>query len=312
MTAPKSLVVMRKTLADLATPKALLLFLVPYAGLTAFISMAITNDVAADLAMAPLRVQEVALTDAFSGVAFVWAAGIPMMALVGVQAARAVASEAERGTLGILLSKPIRRREILLGKVAAIVLFSAVAMLAGLAIAAVAVYYFAGASAAAIGGGIFSVFPGHFAYAIYVALVLGAVGTFFAVLTRRRMWTALASLVVPALFFAFVFVRSVAGPLYEQYMLYVVDVSYHFGNAFVFVHGLTGTAFSPTTQVSLDTYTGVYDTAGTGMDPLVGGMSSSVPLAGYVPPAVSFVVLLGLSLGLLAAALYRFDRADIQ
>lgn len=312
MTPSRAWVVMRKTLADMANTKLLGLFLVAYVAITAFISLAVTSGVPEDLAMAPLRIQEDVLAEGFIEVAFIWATGIPMMALVGVQASRAVATEAEKGTLRILLSKPIQRREVLVGKFGAVVLFGALAMVMGLLVAAAAVYYFAGASAAAIGGGIFPVLPGHLVYAVYVAVVVGAVGTVLAVITRRRMWTALGALVIPALFFAFVFVRSVAGTFYEDYWLYFVDVSYHFGNAFVFVHGILGTEFTPTTQTSLNTFTGVYDTAGTGMDPLVGGMSSSLPLAGYVPPAVSFVVLLGLAVVLVGVAIYRFDVADIQ
>lgn len=312
MTRSKTWVVLRKTLIDMANPKLLALFLVAYGALTAFIALALTSGAPDDLALAPLRVQETVLTEGFTQMTFVWAAGIPMMALVGVQASRAVATEAERGTLRILLSKPIRRREVLLGKFAAVVLIGAFVMVAGLLLGAVGIFYFAGANAAAIGGSIIPLLPGNLIYVLYVSVIVGAIGTFLAVVTRRRMWTALGTLLIPALFFGFVFVRMVAGTLYERYMLYIVDVSYHFGNAFVFVHEMAGNDFSPTTQSSLDSFTGVYDTTGTGIDPLVGGMSSSIPLAGFVPPAVSFGVLLVLSLGLLGVAVYRFERSDIQ
>lgn len=76
------------------------------------------------------------------------------------------------------------------------------------------------------------------------------------------------------------------GDMYAEYSLYLDDLNYHFGNAFVCIQGLTGVEFSPATEASLATLTGVYDATGAGIDPLVGGMASSVPLAGYGSPLV--------------------------
>lgn len=309
----RSLPVFRKTLRDFSTPIWLGVFVLVYAGICALLAIGVTQGLPEDVGTAPLHVQEQGLIEAFAQASFVWAVGLPMMILTGVLAASAIATEAERGTLQILLSKPIRRWEVLLGKFAAILLFTVLAMLAGVSIAATAVFVFSGATAAAVAGSIGHLLAGTVAYAVFVAFVVASLGTFVAVLSGSRLTTALATLVVPALFFAFIFVRIIpTGGLYREYYLYVPDVGYHFGNAFVLVHEAAGTEFTPAAKATLSTTTGVYDVTATGIDPLVGGMAASVPLAGFVSPAASLVGLLGGSLALLGAAVVRFERADLD
>lgn len=309
----RSVPVFRKSLREFSNPVWLGVFLLVYAGVCVLVGIGVTQGMPEELGSLPLHVQEQELLAAFGQLAFVWAVGIPMMVLTAVLAASSIATEAERGTLQILLSKPIRRWEVLLGKFAAIFLFSLLAMLAGLSFAATVVYAFSGAAAAAIGGSILHLAAGNVAYALFVAVVVASVGTFVAVVTGSRLRTALATLVVPVLFFAFIFIRIIpTSGMYEDYYLYLLDVSYHFGNAFVFVHEATGTEFSPAAQSVIATTTGVYDTTGTGVDPLVGGMVSTVPLTGYVPPIASVVVLLGGSLALLGVGIYHFQRTDVD
>jgi ABC-type transport system involved in multi-copper enzyme maturation permease subunit len=310
----RSLVIVRKSMRDFSRPLWLAGFFVLYLPVTYLLSLGLAGTAAGDvedLSTLPLHVQEEALLQAYAGVSFVWAVGIPMMVLTAVLAASAIATETERGTIEILLSKPIQRWEVLLGKFVAIVLFTLLAMVSGLLVAAAMVFYHSGASAAAIAGGIGTAVVGNVAYALLVALVVGAIGTAAAVASGSRLRTALVALLVPALFFAFIFVRAVGGDLYEDYLLYLLDVNYHFGNAFVFVHEAVGTGFSPPTQLFLEPVTGVYDGAGAGVDPLVGGMPPSVPLAGYVPPVASLGLLCGLAVALLVAGVYRFQRIDI-
>lgn len=96
------------------------------------------------------------------------------------------------------------------------------------------------------------------------------------------------------------------GGVYEDDWLYLV------GNAFVFLHEAVGTEFNPATQSALETTTGVYDATGPGVDHLVGGVSGSIPLAGYVPPIVSAGLLFVLALGALGGAVRYFERTDVE
>jgi hypothetical protein len=47
-------------------------------------------------------------------------------------------------------------------------------------------------------------------------------------------------------------------------------------------------------------------------DPILGGIVGAVPLAGYLPPAVSSALVVVFSVVLLAGAVYRFQRMDIS
>lgn len=314
----RSAVIMRKSLDDFANPLYLAAFFVVYVGVGAFLAIGVTQAAPDDLATMPLHIQEQELAAAFSQLAFLWGVGIPMMVLVSVLAANGIAKESQTGTLRILLSKPIRRWEVIGGKFAAIFLFAVLTMLAGILLSAVLVFHFLGADLAAVSpmalsGGIWALVPGILAYALFVGFVTGAVGTAIAVVTGSRMGTVLATLLIPVVFFAFIPVRLLAGAtIYLDYRLYFVDLNYHFGNPYVFLLEALGVEFSPTTQSALGTATGVYDTTGTGVDPLVGGMDPSVPLAGHVPPIVSLLGLLVGAGALLAVAVVYFERADIQ
>lgn len=302
----------RKTIGDFASPLLLVSFFVPFGVLTYLIATIAVQPLPDGVASLPLEAQEQWLTAALSQVSFTWGAGIPAMVLVTVLAANGIASEFERGTLRILLSKPIHRWELVVGKFLAIFLFTVLVMIAGILVSTSVVFYQSGASPGAIAGSVGSLLPGNLLYALFVSLVVAAAGTFAAVMTGNRLQTVLGIFLIPVLFFGFMVFRfAPTGDVYEEYWLYLIDLNYHFGNAFVFLHELAGTEFNPETQSSLATTTGVYDTAESGVDPLVGGISGSVPLTGHVPPAASVVLLLVLGIGLLAGAIFYFERTDV-
>ena len=302
----------RKTVRDFASPVLLAAFFVPFVGLTYVIGVIAVEPLPDDVATLPLQAQEQWLIEAVSQVSFAWGAGVPVMVLVTVLAATGIATEYERGTLRILLSKPIRRRDVLLGKFAAIFLLTFLVMVAGLLLSASAVFYLSGASPGAIAGSIGHLLPGNLVYALVVSFVVASAGTFLAVTTGNRIRTVLGVLLIPALFFGFMVLRfAPTGDVYEGFRLYLVDVNYHFGNAFVFVHDAVGTEFNPATQSSLATTTGVFDATESGVDPLVGGIAGSVPLVGHVPPVGSVGLLLVGSVGLLVGSVLYFERTDI-
>lgn len=225
---------------------------------------------------------------------------------------RLVAGESESGTFELLLSKPVHRWEPLVGKYLGITIFGFLTMVAGLLVGGVTTYTFSGASPQAISGGIGALLPGVVVYALVLSVFMTAVGTLFAVLTGSRLKTALVTAVVPVLFFAFIFVRLLpVGDTYEGFFLYLVDVNYHLGNLFVLIQETVGPGFNSETAGSFSTVSGVYDVTEAWTDPVLGGIVGSVPLSGYVPPAVSSALVLVLSVVVLAAAVYQFQRMDI-
>jgi len=70
--------------------------------------------------------------------------------------------------------------------------------------------------------------------------------------------------------------------------------------------------FVPPVQESLGTVSGVFEVANARVDPLVGGMPTSLPLSGYVPQSVSLLGILVICGIAIFYAVYRFQRKDIE
>lgn len=309
--SPRILMFTRKAVRDSTRPKLLAAVLVPYLGLAAFLSMALTGTLSADFGQTPVFTQEQVLLEAYSQLSFVWLVTFPAV-FVGVLAATTVAGHLQNGTFRVLLSKPISRWEPLVGKFLGIVFVGVLTMLAGLLIGAVTLFVASGASPLAIGGSLFALLPGAILYGVIVATFVGTVGVFLAVITASRLQTALLTALVPVLFFAFIFVRLLpASEVYEGLFLYVLDVNYHFGNIYVLTQGVFGVKFAPSARAAFDGVSGVYDTAGVWRDPLLGGIANPTPLAGYLSPVVSLTAIVVLSGAALAGAIYRFERMDV-
>lgn len=301
----------RRTVRDGTRPKLLLAFLVPYVGVAVLLSLVLGDTAPTDLGTAPIFTQEQVLFELYGQLSFVWLVAFPMV-LVAVLAATTFAGHLQTGSFRVLLSKPIARWEPLVGTFLGIVFVAFLATLAGLLVGGAALFVTTGASALALRGSVVSLLPGTLAYALVITAFIASVGLLVAVGTGTRLQTALGTALLPALFFAFVFVRVLpVGDLYETLYLYVLDVNYHFGNVYAAIHGAFGTEFTPATRDAFATVSGVYDTTGVWTDPLLGGIASSIPLTGYVPLVLSPAAIAVLSLGALVGAVYRFERMDV-
>ncbi len=100
--------------------------------------------------------------------------------------------------------------------------------------------------------------------------------------------------------------------LYEDYAIYSVDINHHLGNIYALsLDSISGT-LSPSVQESISMASGVFDATSARIDPLVGGMPTSLPLSGYVPQSVSLLGILVICGIAIFYAVYRFQRKDIE
>lgn len=294
-----------KTLADLSNPKLLAGYFVPFLTLAAFLALGLTNDeLSGSVSIAQ---QETELFGSFMVMSFILAAGIPFLALAAVISANTLAKEAEQGTLRILLSKPTRRWEVLLGTFGAVVTYSGLVALASLLLSAILLVEMGDISTTAISAGIFAPMPGSITFAVFGTSVVTAVGLALAVFTQNQLRSALGALVVPILYFAFLPIRIFSGEMYEDYFLYLLDVNYHFGNVFVLIHETIGEGFGVETQEKIALWTGVYELPeGEPYQHL-----ESLETVGLVPMEVSVLLLLLLAITPIAGAVYRFQQMDV-
>lgn len=299
------LTISRKTVADLSNPKILAAYFVPFLVLNGMLALGAANDFEAGMTLAQ---QEAIISTNFAFMTFILILGFPFLALVAVFGANTLAKEAEAGTLRILLSKPTRRWKILLATFAAIVTYSFLIALASLLVVAVMLYVWSGAHPAALSAGIFAWLPGSLLYALFGASVVAALALALAVWTGDRLKTVLGALSVAALHFGFIAVRVFAGAeRYEDYFLYLFDVNYHFGHAFVFVHRLVGDGFDVETQVTLAGPSGVYEAPAEQSD----GLPESLDLVEHVSMELSVFLLALVAVVAFVLALRRFQRMDV-
>jgi ABC-2 type transport system permease protein len=296
----------RKTFGDLSNPKLLAGYLVPFLTVAWFFGL-ILADSEFSGGTAPLAQQQGKLFAHFLWLSFFWGAGIPVLAITAVLGANTIAKEAQLGTLRILLSKPVSRWKVLLGSYAAVVAYAGLTALASLLLVGSVVVAMAGVSPEAVGGGIFGTLLGSVLFGTFAAAVVAAVGFALAVYTRNRLQTALGALVVPAFYFAFFPIRLLAESRYEDYGLYLLDVSYHFGNAFVYIQEAVGTDIGLRAQMELAIWTGVYEFPEEEPE----GFPESLDVVGHVPQEVSVLLLAGIGVVALVVALYRFQQIDV-
>jgi len=300
------LAIYRKTLGDLSDPKSLVTYLVAFTVVLFFLSLGFMNEVPAEVATLPLTEQEVELLAVYTSLSWFWGVGLGLLTAGSLFVALTLATEAERGTLDLVLSKPVQRWTVLLAVLLANVTFLFAVGVAGLLLSAVALYEMGGFSAAALGRGVFDVLPAMLVYTLAICVLVAAVGTASSVVTRNRLQTAALTAVIPVLFFAMFVARAFPGSIYEDYSLYLIDMSYHLGNVYVLLLDTIGDPLPVEVQAQLGFWTGVYE-----LPAEQESLPESLELIGYVDPAVSLALYLALVVGSLAFALVRFQRLDI-
>jgi ABC-2 type transport system permease protein len=300
------LAIYRKTLGDLSEPKSLVTYLVTFTVVLFFLSIGFTNDMPAEVATLPLTEQGVELLAVYASLSYFWGVGLGLLTAGSLFVALTLATEAERGTLDLVLSKPVQRWRVLLAVLLANVTFLFAVGVAGLLLSAVVIYEMGGFSAAALGGGVFDVLPAMLLYTLAICVLVAAVGTASSVVTRNRLQTAALTAIIPVLFFAMFVARAFPGSIYEDYSLYLIDVSYHLGNVYVLLLNTISGPLPADVQVRVGFWTGVYE-----LPAEQESLPESLELIGYVDPGVSLVLYLSVVVGLLALAGVRFQRLDI-
>lgn len=300
------LAVYRKTLGDLSEPKSIVAYLIVFLSVLFFLALGFTGELPDGVTSLPLAEQELELLKLYAPLSWFWGAGIGLLAAGSLLVSLTLATEAERGTLDLVLSKPVRRWEVLLAVFLANITFLFAVAVASVLLVAVALYVMGGFSAAALDGGVFAVLPATLVYTLFVCAFINAVGMAVSVFTRSRLQTAALTAVVPVLFFVLFVARVFPGSIYEDYSLYLLDVGYHLGNVYTLVVDAVAGPFSPEVQAQVGFWTGVYE-----VPENPGAVEGSLELIGYVDPGVSLALCLLVTLGSLAVAIVQFQRLDV-
>jgi ABC-2 type transport system permease protein len=246
---------------------------------------------------------------------FIWVAGIPLALLAAVTCGSFISKEEEDGTLLLLVSKPVRRYEIVLGKFLAFVVNMLILQSLLILMTPLLLYWML-----PIDPFVFDVMagfaPSFIMYSLFVSLAFGALATALSCISRSRTKTimVLVALVI-AVFFGFMLFRGWmdAAGLYDAYGP-SIDVNYHLGNSYMLFLESTGYRMSPTLQAVLGSFTGTFDAADPGKlyDTDLGAMYTSLPSKDYASPLASMLLWLGASLALLVVGVFRLQKREIQ
>ena len=307
-------VIMWKTLRDLFSVKRTVPFLIGVMIVPFIASLILSNEDVGGLAKMTIAMQNQTVMGFFIVLSFMWMAGIPLVILTGVTCGDFIAKEDEEGTLLLLVSKPVARTEIVIGKFLAfmvstvliqllVMLLSALVMLS---ILGIDIYVF---------NNMLSLIPNLFMYSIFVAFIFGAIATALSAIYKSRSKSMLTIAGIAILMiFGLMVVRGWVGDYYEYYNIYHMDVNYHLGNSYIMFVESAGIRMVPMIQGAMGEFTGTYDMASISeiYDMDIGAMPPQLKPKSYYTPMASMLIWLGIAVAMLLLGIVKFNRKEIS
>jgi ABC-type transport system involved in multi-copper enzyme maturation permease subunit len=256
------------------------------------------------------------LLKSFVGISFIWTTGLFLAFAVVTSAAGAISKESSDGTLLTLVSKPIARRQIVLGKFAGIVIHALLMITVIFLIQAVILWFLLPVEAPTFGKLLLAI-PWILLYSLLVILVFASISLALSSLIDNQV--VITVLACGVIFFTFLFgsisMMFIRSPqTYEDNYVYMIDGSYQLGNAFApALKQALGGEMLPAEQLGeMKYFAGIFKGGRLGDS---GGSSSEYnypgELANYVTPAVSAILLMILVAGATTVAVVTTERKDV-
>ena len=261
----------------------------------------------------------------FELMSFLWIAGFFLAyLLVGSPGLGMISSEQDRGTLLLVVSKPISRTQLLMGKFAGLIsaalIYEASMLITSVALLTLLLDLDPQTVSALAGVSLWT-----FVFGVLLTALFAAVGILLSTVVSSG--AARGAIFAGILLFSFAF-----GPImrlgfqdeYSNFRLYYVDAGHNLGNAYVMLLDDGNTApLTPQGQAWIGIATGTY-TGGPGLllssflggpsnfDPDVSGMPVSLDRTTYVNPYVSLLLIVGATGASLYAARNSLNRREVQ
>lgn len=302
-------IIMNKTFKDICKLNRSLIFLI----ISVFIPFLVAYSGLDNLKNAPLEMQKLLLRDIMFFITYIWVAGIPLALFAGVTVSSFIAGEVNQGTLLSLVSKPVRRWEIIFGKFFAYILYI---MILEFIVLLATMYILVTVSGChlSVFNYLIKYIPLLLLYTLFITLIFGAIPLALSVIFKK---TSLIILVMTGItimaYFGFFIVRMAYPDYYETYHLYHIDLGYHMGNIFVLLIDDFGIRPTPTFQFIMSMFSGTYDTAGMSLSERDQDFwIPNLQLNDYYSQVQSFLLWVFLPLGLLIVAMIKLYKKDIS
>ena len=191
---------------------------------------------------------------------FFWTLGIAFTSVVGTSGSSLIAEEVSSGTLLLLVSKPISRIKIFLGKYIALYSY-------GILVSFLSIFILGWVSVLTQSGnidhfiGLIPFLSALFIYSLFILFLFTSITMAFSSLFKKSRTTSMVVIIIVMVsYLAFFLIRTLTGTLYGAFQLYHFDLGYHLGNIFIFfIETLNAIPPSINWQMNFGMMTGVYD-----------------------------------------------------
>jgi ABC-type transport system involved in multi-copper enzyme maturation permease subunit len=308
----KMLIIAKKTFKDLTTTKKTLGILIVELIVPLILGLALTQTLPDDFSSRSVSAQTGAITTYFVIISFIWIAGIPLALYASSIGAGFIAKEQTEGTILILISKPIRRWEILIGKFLGFFINI-------LIIQTISVYVSAWflvlitTNNISVFTSMLPIINAVILYSIIVSLMFGSIAAALSSMTKStgKIVMIMAALTM-ATYFGFFLIRALIGDYYEDYQIYHIDIGYHLANFYIMLLKALGIKISPQIAIILGVIGGTYKTEDvfTAFDDDQ-KLFKTPELAGYYPLYLSAILWIVVALALIFFGIKRLQKQDI-
>jgi ABC-type transport system involved in multi-copper enzyme maturation permease subunit len=288
------------------------MFIVPFIGSQIFSEGAFGE---ASFDSFTLAMQNQMVMGLFIIMTFLWTAGIPLVLLAAVTCGDFISKEHQDGTLVLLISKPVKRFDIIIGKFVAFMLSTLLLQLIAVLLTVVVIHSSLEADIFILDN-MLSLVPSVFAYSIFVALVFGMIATSFSCLFKSRIKAIIVLVALTILiYFGFMTFRGwfIALGYYKVSGFSYLDVNYHLGNTYLYFLQSSGFRLMPIYQGILGQFTGTFEASDPGklFDADLRAMPPTLEPKNYNSPFMSLIIWLILASVILAFGILRFERKEI-
>ncbi len=316
-------VVMAKTIEDLMGLRRTVALLIGGLAPAVFFPMVVWRETFQAGTMS-LEMETSFLVGYFILFSFLWMAGFYLAYMVvGTSGLNLVDREREKGTLLLMVSKPISRTQFLLGKFLALVL-TTLLLEAIVLLGSVILFWGLLGLDPDIVAALLNVLPWIFLFSLLVTLVFASLSIAISTLVSNDVVRGVILMVIVAAVFAVgPMWRTVWPNTYEGYSIYYVDGSYNLGNAYVLLLDRVETGrMTPESQAWLGITTGAYKAGtevllaailgGEAFDLDIGAMPSSLERTAHLSPTLSIALLLMVTVGAFGVANLALNRKEVQ
>jgi len=243
---------------------------------------------------------------------FFWSLGLAYTIFIGTSGAPLIAEELKSGTMLILISKPISRIKIFLGKYIGVYLF-------GMILSFISIFVIGWMGVLLRSRNIehfISLIPFLTALYLYSLLILflftSITMALSSIFKKSRNASLGILLIVIFSYLAFLIIRQIAGQSYAIFQLYHFDLGYHLGNIFIlFIESLDAIPPSTSWQQVFGLLTGVF-TIDSPTDPDQNINLGGFEKTNYYLPINSLLIWLLIAILLLIFGLISLKKREIS